>query len=207
MYGLDRSGHARIRHALPDRPATGRARRAVRAAVPRRPALGHAHRHPQRRCRRSASRTDKPAAALVTDLKQRGLLDTTIVHWGGEIGRLPRDRKQGDAPSAGRDHNGQGFSIWLAGGGFQRRHDLRRDRRSSATAPSKTSSPPTTSRPRSCTSSAWTTSSSSICTTAASNRSRPAARPAWSRDHQGLAARAFALLASRSTSDSTIAPA
>jgi hypothetical protein len=62
-------------------------------------------------------RTDKPAAALVTDLKQRGLLDTTIVHWGGEIGRLPVT--EGDPESGGRDHNGQGFSTWLAGGGIK----------------------------------------------------------------------------------------
>ncbi len=63
-------------------------------------------------------RTDRPAAALVADLKQRGLLDTTIVHWGGEIGRLPVSEGNLDA-SAGRDHNGQGFSIWLAGGGIK----------------------------------------------------------------------------------------
>jgi hypothetical protein len=62
-------------------------------------------------------RTDRPAAALVTDLKQRGLLDTTIVHWGGEIGRLPVSEGNLDG-NAGRDHNGQGFSIWLAGGGI-----------------------------------------------------------------------------------------
>ena len=63
-------------------------------------------------------RTDKPAAALVKDLKQRGLLDTTLVHWGGEIGRLPVTEGNADA-SAGRDHNGQGFSAWLAGGGIK----------------------------------------------------------------------------------------
>ena len=63
-------------------------------------------------------RTDRPAAALVKDLKQRGLLDTTLVHWGGEIGRLPVSEGSLDA-SAGRDHNGQGFSIWLAGGGIK----------------------------------------------------------------------------------------
>ncbi len=65
------------------------------------------------------ARTDKPAAALVKDLKQRGLLDTTIVHWGGEIGRLPVTENHGAAAKAGRDHNGQGFSSWLAGGGFK----------------------------------------------------------------------------------------
>ena len=62
-------------------------------------------------------RTDQPAAALVTDLKQRGLLDTTVVHWGGEIGRLPLTQVRGSKP--GRDHNGQGFSTWVAGGGFK----------------------------------------------------------------------------------------
>lgn len=64
-------------------------------------------------------RTDQPSAALVKDLKQRGMLDSTLVHWGGEIGRLPVTQNHGDAKSAGRDHNGQGFSIWLAGGGIK----------------------------------------------------------------------------------------
>ena len=63
-------------------------------------------------------RTDQPSAALVADLKQRGMLETTIVHWGGEIGRLPVVEGTLDR-TAGRDHNGQGFSIWLAGGGIK----------------------------------------------------------------------------------------
>jgi uncharacterized protein (DUF1501 family) len=63
-------------------------------------------------------RTDQPAAALVKDLKQRGLLETTLVHWGGEIGRLPVCEGEPN-DQAGRDHNGQGFSIWLAGGGIK----------------------------------------------------------------------------------------
>lgn len=62
--------------------------------------------------------TDQPAAALVKDLKQRGLLDTTLVHWGGEIGRLPVCEGELN-DKVGRDHNGQGFSIWLAGGGIK----------------------------------------------------------------------------------------
>ena len=62
-------------------------------------------------------RTDKPAAALVKDLKRSGLLDSTIVHWGGEIGRLPVT--EGDPITGGRDHNGQGFTNWLAGGGIK----------------------------------------------------------------------------------------
>jgi hypothetical protein len=64
-------------------------------------------------------RTDRPSAALVIDLKQRGLLDSTVVHWGGEIGRLPVTENHGDPAQAGRDHNGQGFSMWVAGGGFK----------------------------------------------------------------------------------------
>ncbi len=65
-------------------------------------------------------RTDRPCAALVKDLKQRGLLETTLVHWGGEIGRLPvTENNGGDPGRAGRDHNGQGFSCWLAGGGVR----------------------------------------------------------------------------------------
>lgn len=62
-------------------------------------------------------RTDRPAAALVKDLKQRGMLDEVLVHWGGEIGRLPVT--EGDPETGGRDHNGQGFSTWLAGGGIK----------------------------------------------------------------------------------------
>ncbi len=60
------------------------------------------------------ARTDQPSAALVKDLKQRGLLDSTIVIWTGEFGRLPIS--QG---SDGRDHNRHAFSLWMAGGGFR----------------------------------------------------------------------------------------
>jgi hypothetical protein len=63
-------------------------------------------------------RTDKPSAALVQDLKSRGLLDSTLVQWGGEMGRLPV--VQNDAgDGAGRDHNTFGFSMWMAGGGMR----------------------------------------------------------------------------------------
>ncbi len=64
--------------------------------------------------------TDKPSAALVQDLKQCGLLGRTLVHWGGEMGRLPVIQKAGDAQAPGRDHNTDGFSMWLAGGGIKR---------------------------------------------------------------------------------------
>ena len=59
--------------------------------------------------------TDQPIAALLTDLKERGLLDETLVVWGGEFGRTPTS--QGD--NKGRDHNPRGFSMWMAGGGIK----------------------------------------------------------------------------------------
>lgn len=67
---------------------------------------------------------DRPAAALVTDLKRLGLLDSTIVHWGGEMGRLPTIQVPpgggGDTKEKlGRDHNTYGFSMWAAGGGLK----------------------------------------------------------------------------------------
>jgi len=68
----------------------------------------------------ACKKTDKPAAALVKDLKQRGLLDTTIVHWGGEMGRLPVIQNDAGPERVGRDHNTYGFSMWLAGGGIRR---------------------------------------------------------------------------------------
>jgi hypothetical protein len=64
-------------------------------------------------------KTDKPSAALVLDLKQRGLLDTTLVHWGGEMGRLPVIQNDTGPDKVGRDHNTYGFSMWLAGGGVK----------------------------------------------------------------------------------------
>ena len=64
-------------------------------------------------------KTDRGAAALVIDLKQRGLLDTTVVHWGGEMGRLPVIQNDAGREKVGRDHNTYGFSMWLAGGGFK----------------------------------------------------------------------------------------
>lgn len=63
-------------------------------------------------------RTDKPVAGLLRDLKQRGLLDSTLVVWGGEFGRTPTTQKSGDVYT-GRDHNMQAFTSWMAGGGIK----------------------------------------------------------------------------------------
>ncbi len=69
----------------------------------------------------AAARTDQPVAALLADLKQRGLLDGTLVIWGGEFGRLPiaQLRDGMDLSAAGRDHGPAGFSLWMAGGGVK----------------------------------------------------------------------------------------
>lgn len=68
----------------------------------------------------ACDRTDKPIAGLLMDLKQRGLLDQTLVLWGGEFGRLPLAQVQnGNDKNAGRDHNKRAMSTWMAGGGVQ----------------------------------------------------------------------------------------
>jgi Protein of unknown function (DUF1501) len=63
-----------------------------------------------------AGETDKPVAGLLQDLKQRGLLDSTLIVWGGEFGRQPTAEY---ASGTGRDHNAYGFTMWLAGGGIK----------------------------------------------------------------------------------------
>lgn len=67
----------------------------------------------------ACKKVDQPSAALVADLKQRGLLDSTLVHWGGEMGRLPVIQNNAGPAKVGRDHNTYGFSMWLAGGGVK----------------------------------------------------------------------------------------
>ncbi len=67
-------------------------------------------------------KVDQPSTALVKDLKQRGLLDSTVVHWGGEMGRLPVVQNDAGRAKIGRDHNTHGFSMWVAGGGFKAGH-------------------------------------------------------------------------------------
>lgn len=64
--------------------------------------------------------TDQAAAALILDLKQRGLLDSTLVVWGGEFGRTPMNEGRGGSPFLGRDHHPRAFTMWMAGGGIKR---------------------------------------------------------------------------------------
>jgi|tagenome__1003787_1003787.scaffolds.fasta_scaffold20967531_2 hypothetical protein len=71
----------------------------------------------ERDIQRCAQHTDRGTFALITDLKQRGMLDDTLVIWGGEFGRTPMVQATGGAP--GRDHHIKGFTMWLAGGGVK----------------------------------------------------------------------------------------
>jgi hypothetical protein len=67
-----------------------------------------------------AAQIDQPISALLTDLKQRGMLEDTLVLWGGEFGRTPTVELTADGnAAAGRDHNPYGFSVWMAGGGIR----------------------------------------------------------------------------------------
>ncbi len=76
------------------------------------------HQDLETRLTAKAGEIDQPLAALMTDLKQRGLLDETLVIWGGEFGRKPtKDRNGGENP--GRDHNAKAFSVVMAGGGVK----------------------------------------------------------------------------------------
>ena len=63
---------------------------------------------------------DQPAAALIQDLKQRGLLEETLVVWGGEFGRTTYSQGKLEPNNYGRDHHGRCFTMWLAGGGIRR---------------------------------------------------------------------------------------
>ena len=68
------------------------------------------------RCRE----TDKPCAALIKDLRERGMLDDTLIIWGGEFGRTPMNEERNGSKLLGRDHHPHAFSMWMAGGGIKR---------------------------------------------------------------------------------------
>jgi hypothetical protein len=76
------------------------------------------HQDLEREHKRNAAEVDQPIAALLRDLKQRGLLKDTLVIWGGEFGRTPT-AQMGRGGNFGRDHNPHGFTMWLAGGGVK----------------------------------------------------------------------------------------
>lgn len=76
------------------------------------------HQDIEKRLPETARQIDQPLGAFMADLKQRGMLDSTLVIWGGEFGRTPTKDRNGNA-NPGRDHNAKGFSTWLAGGGVK----------------------------------------------------------------------------------------
>ena len=77
------------------------------------------HAHIENDIKAACRKTDKPIAGLIRDLKQRGLLDSTLLIWNGEFGRLPIAQFQNQKPDPGRDHNPHAFSVWMAGGGIK----------------------------------------------------------------------------------------
>jgi uncharacterized protein (DUF1501 family) len=79
------------------------------------------HTNLNRELKKNCDITDSPTAALIRDLKQRGLLDSTLVLWGGEFGRTPmvEIRNSNDPENAGRDHHPFGYSMFMAGGGMK----------------------------------------------------------------------------------------
>jgi hypothetical protein len=114
LYGLDNPRSAEYgRRCLVARRLIERGVRFVQLFLNGQP--WDTHSQNAARLRDLCAMTDQPSAALVLDLKRRGLLDSTIVLWTGEFGRLPISQ----GPD-GRDHNRHAFSLWLAGGGFKR---------------------------------------------------------------------------------------
>ena len=118
MYGPGQQGAA----AHPG-PAPARTRRAHGASVVRgRVPLGSSRRNRRSGCPPPCGDVDRPIAAFLTDLKQRGMLDDTLVLWGGEFGRTPTVELPHPTTTPGRDHNRHGFTVWLAGGGVKGGH-------------------------------------------------------------------------------------
>ncbi|MEO2032159.1 MAG: DUF1501 domain-containing protein [Planctomycetaceae bacterium] len=77
------------------------------------------HTHNDKKVKECCDRTDLPIGGLLTDLKRRGLLDSTLILWGGEFGRTPAAEIRKENVPFGRDHHPYGFSVWMAGGGIK----------------------------------------------------------------------------------------
>ncbi len=122
-----RSDDGQLRPPVPAGPAVRRAGRAVRAGHAQRlgSAMGPARRAQGRPRARTPCEVDRPIAGLAdATSRPAGLLDDTLVLWGGEFGRTPTAQGKD-----GRDHNPEGFTMWLAGGGVKPGFTLRRHRR------------------------------------------------------------------------------
>jgi hypothetical protein len=122
LYGLnDKMTEDFGRECLMARRLVERGVRFIELLTPARPGLDRWDQHSglEKGHRINAQSTDKPIAGLLKDLKSRGLLDSTLVVWGGEFGRTPCAQFGDNAPTVnvGRDHNPFGFTMWMAGGG------------------------------------------------------------------------------------------
>ena len=119
MYGLnDEATQSYGRRCLMARRLVERGVRFVQVFIERQ--IWDNHSNLETDLRQCCAKTDRPAAALIRDLKERGLLDSTLVIWGGEFGRMPVSQlRQGGADGAGRDHGPGGFTTWMAGGGIE----------------------------------------------------------------------------------------
>ena len=120
LYGIDEPAHRRTSAASACWPggwssAACASSRSIPAA-PTTTTTGTPTRDIVKNHTKHAGDTDKPIAGLLKDLKRRGLLDATLVVWGGEFGRQPTAEY---AEGTGRDHNAYGFTMWLAGGGIK----------------------------------------------------------------------------------------
>jgi len=124
MYGLDEDETSEFgRQCLLARRMVERGVRFIELLTPARKGQDRWDQHQNLKSghRINARGTDKPIAALLKDLKGRGLLDSTLVMWGGEFGRTPTAQTNGSEFSdrTGRDHNPFGYTMWLAGGGVK----------------------------------------------------------------------------------------
>jgi hypothetical protein len=122
LYGLDEEITAEFgRSCLNARRLVERGVRFIELLTPARKGLDRWDQHSslEKGHRINAQSTDKPIAGLLKDLKARGLLDQTLVIWGGEFGRTPCAQfpDNGDKSQVGRDHNPYGYTMWMAGGG------------------------------------------------------------------------------------------
>ncbi len=111
LYGVKQPRRRQLRLELPDGPSAGRAWRPVHPALSS--GLGPSHQHREGHAQRRGSTWTARAPPWFSDLKQRGLLDDTLVIWGGEFGRTPMGQ------GTGRDHHILSFSLWMAGGGIK----------------------------------------------------------------------------------------
>ena len=123
MYGLESENKHRQQYASNCLLARRLVERGVRFVLMM-DASWDDHTYLNRKLPQRMEEIDQPTAALIKDLKQRGLLDETLVLWGGEFGRTPMVelRKPSEAANAGRDHHPHAFSLWMAGGGIRGGH-------------------------------------------------------------------------------------